>query len=315
MDNILVYMDDIFVYMDNILVYMDNILVYMDDILVFTKDLEEHQQILNEVLKWLKENDLFLKPQKCFFEQKEVKFLGLIISEEGIRMDLKKVEGVQNWPRPKKVKEVQVFLGFANFYSRFVKDFAKIATPLNRLTRKDQEWKWGEDEELAFNDLKECFTSEPILHYPDLSKPLRVEADSSGFATGGVLSVLEDDQKWYPCAFISKSLNEVERNYEIYDREMLSIMRCLEDWRHYLEGAKERFEILSDHKNLQYFLTSKKLNRQQARWCLFLSRFDFLMAYRKGTLSTKVNLLSRQSDHDRGENDNNNIILLRSEDD
>src|ERR1700677_1405148 len=177
----------------------------------------------------------------------------------------KKVEGVQNWPRPKKVQEVQAFLGFANFYCRFVKDFAKIATPLNRLTRKDQEWKWGKDEELAFNDLKECFTPEPILHYPDSSKPLRVEADSSGFATGGVLSVLEDDQKWYPCTFISKSLNHVKQNYEIYDREMLSIMRCLEDWHHYLEGAKDCFDILSDHKNLQYFLTSRKLNRRQAQ--------------------------------------------------
>src|ERR1700677_990707 len=139
-------------------------------------------------------------------------------------MDLKKVEGVQNWPCPKKVKEVQAFLGFANFYCHFVKDFAKIATPLNHLTRKDQEWKWGEDEELVSNDLKEHFTSKPILHYPDLSKPLRVEADSSGFATGGVLSVLEDDQKWYSCTFISKSLDEVEQNHKIYDREMLSIM-------------------------------------------------------------------------------------------
>src|ERR1700677_1911356 len=94
---------------------------------------------------------------------------------------------------------------------------------------------------------------------------------------------------------------------------MLSIMRCLEDWRHYLEGTKEHFEILSDHKNLQYFLTSKKLNRRQVRWCLFLSRFDFLMTYRKGALSTKVDLLSRLSDHDRGENDNENIILLKPE--
>src|SRR6202453_1705448 len=157
------------------------------------------------------------------------------------------------------------------------------------------------------------FTSEPILYYPDPAKPLRVEADSSGFATGGILSVLEDDQKWYPCAFISKSLNEVKQNYEIYDRKMLSIMRCLEDWCHYLEGAKEHFEILLDHKNLQYFLTSKKLNRRQARWCLFLSRFDFLMTYRKGALSTKVDLLSRRSNHDQGENNNDNIILLKPE--
>src|ERR1700674_337212 len=122
------------------LIDQGHVIVYMDDILIFTKDLEEHRRIINEVLKRLKENDVFLKPQKCFFEQKEVKFLGLIISEEGIQMDSKKVKGVQNWPCTKKVKEIQAFLGFANFYRRFVKDFATIATPLNHLTHNDQEW-------------------------------------------------------------------------------------------------------------------------------------------------------------------------------
>src|SRR6202453_5403246 len=124
-------------------------------------------------------------------------------------------------------------------------------------------WIFGGDT-IIFASRKETNGKPPL---PQIEAALNRQSCSSGFATGGVLSVLEDDQKWYPCAFISKSLNEIERNYEIYDREMLSIMRCLEDWRHYLEGAKERFEILSDHKNLQYFLTSKKLNRRQARWC------------------------------------------------
>jgi hypothetical protein len=295
------------------LIDQGHVVVYMDDILIFTEDLESHRRITNEVLRLLEANDLFLKPQKCFFEKAEIKYLGLIISADGVKMDPKKVEGVLNWPRPTKVKELQAFLGFANFYRRFVKDFAKIASPLHGLTKKDIEWKWEDHHEAAFNDLKEKFTSEPILHYPDPKKELRIEADSSGFATGGVLSILEDDGKWYPCAYLSKGLSSVERNYDIHDKEMLSIMRCLEEWRHHLEGASLRFDIWSDHKNLEYFMTSKKLNRRQARWSLFLSRFHFLLRHRAGTASSKPDLLSRRADHNRGEDDNVDEILLKPE--
>ena len=200
-----------------------HVVVYMDDILIFTKDLESHRRITKEVLRLLEVNDLFLKPQKCSFEKAEIKYLGLIISAEGVKMDPKKVEGVLDWPQPTKVKELQAFLGFANFYRRFIKDFAKIASPLHALTKKDVEWIWTDDCETAFNSLKRSFTTEPVLHYPDANKKMKIEADSSGFATCGVLSVLEGD-KWYPCAYISKSLNEVERNYDVHDREMLSIM-------------------------------------------------------------------------------------------
>ena len=175
------------------------------------------------MLRLLEVNDLFLKPQKCSFEKAEIKYLGLIISAEGVKMDPKKVEGVLDWPQPTKVKELQAFLGFTNFYRHFIKDFAKIASPLHALTKKDVEWIWTDDCEAAFNSLKRSFTTEPVLHYPDANKKMKIEADSSGFATGGVLSVLEGD-KWYPCTYISKSLNEVERNYDVHDREMLSIM-------------------------------------------------------------------------------------------
>jgi hypothetical protein len=290
-----------------------HVVVYMDDILIFTEDIESHRRITKEILRLLEQNDLFLKPQKCSFEKSEIKYLGLIISADGVKMDPKKVEGVLNWPRPAKVKELQAFLGFANFYRRFVKDFAKIASPLHSLTKKDVEWKWEEKHEAAFKDLKKRFTTKPILHYPDPSKKLRIEADSSGFATGGVLSILEDDDKWYPCAYLSKGLNLVERNYDIHDKEMLSIMRCLEEWRHHLEGAKHQFEIWTDHKNLEYFMTSKKLNRRQARWSLFLSRFDFVLKHRPGTASSKPDLLSRRADHNRGNNDNSDEILLKPE--
>ena len=139
------------------------------------------------------------------------------------------------------------------------------------LVRKEQKWKWEKEQEEAFERLKIVFTTEPILVILDINREIRVEADASDYTTGGVLLTKCEDRKWRPVAFISKSLNATERNYEIHDKEMLAVIRCLEAWRHYLEGAKLKFKIWTDHKNLQYFMTSQKLNQRQARWVLYLS--------------------------------------------
>ena len=175
-------------------------------------------------------------------------------------MEKEKVQRVMEWPVPKSMKDVQKFLGLANYYRWFVKDFARIAKPLYKTTRKGKKWEWGEKQQRAFEELKRRFMTEPVLVIPDLDKEMRVEADASDFATGGVLSMKCEDEKWRPVAYISKSLNEAERNYEIHDKEMLAIIRCLEAWRHFLEGAKGRFEIWTDHKNLEYFMKAQKLN-------------------------------------------------------
>jgi len=143
---------------------------------------------------------------------------------------------------PKSIKDVQKFLGLANYYRQFVKDFAKIAKPLHEMMRKETKWSWGERQQKAFEELKVRFTTEPVLVTPDLNREMRVEADASDFAMGGVLSMKCEDKRWRPVAYISKSLNKAKRNYEIHD-EMLVIIWCLEAWRHFLEGAKGQFEI------------------------------------------------------------------------
>ena len=163
-------------------------------------------------------------------------------------------------------------MGLANYYKRFIKNFAKIAAPLHILVRKEQKWKWEKEQEKAFGKLKEVFTTEPILAIPDIDREMRVEADALDYAMGGVLSLRCENGKWRPVAFISKSLNTTEQNYKIHDKEMLAVIRYLKAWRHYLEGAKLEFKIWMDHKNLQYFMTSQKLNRRQAQWILYLSR-------------------------------------------
>ena len=240
---------------------------FIDNILVATDTEKGHDELVEEVLRRLEENDLFVKPEKCKWKVREVEFLGVVIGPRGVEMQKEKVEGVLNWLAPRNVKEVQKFSGLANYYRRFIKDFAKVVAPLHVLVRKEQKWKWEKEQEEAFGKLKEVFTTEPVLAIPDIDREMRVEADASNYATGGMLSMKCEDGKWRLVAFISKSLNATEQNYEIHDKEMLAVIRCLEAWRHYLEGAKLEFEIWMDHKNLQYFITSQKLNQRQVQWC------------------------------------------------
>ena len=288
------------------------VVVFMDDILIFTESLEEHRKIVLRVLEILRTNNLYLKPEKCLFEQLKVEYLGLILSQGQVAMDPVKVAGVRDWPVPRNVTEVRSFLGFINFYHRFVENFSHIAKPLNQLTKQDTQWSWKPDgpEQAAFDKLKHLITSTPILVLPDQTKRFRLETDASAYATGAVLSQLCDDGKWRPVGFVSKSLSDAERNYAIYDKELLSAICSLEEWHHILEGTKHKIEILNDHQNLTYFRTAQNLNRRQARWSLYLSRFDFALIHRPGRNSAKPDALSRRVDHKQGEEDNQNQVLL-----
>jgi len=183
---------------------------FINDILVATDTEEGHDKLVEEVLKRLEKNDLFVKPEKCKWKVREVEFLGVIISPKGVEMQKEKIEGVLNWPVPRNIKEVQKFLGLANYYRRFIKDFAKIAAPLHVLVRKEQKWKWEEEQKEVFGRLKRAFTTEPILAIPDIDREMRVEVDASDYATGGVLLTKCEDGKWRLVAFISKLLNTTE---------------------------------------------------------------------------------------------------------
>ena len=236
------------------------VVVFVDNVLIGTEVEKGHNEIVEEVLRRLEENDLYVKPEKCTWKVQKVNFLGVVMGQGKIEMEEDKVAGVLNWLVPKTVRDVGKFLGLANYYRRFIKDFAKLARPLNNLTRKDERWRWGEEQQKAFEQLKTVFTSQPRLVAPELDKEFRVEADASNFATGGVLSIKCKDSKWRPVAYISKSLNETERNYEIHNKEMLAVIQCLEAWRHFLEGTRSKFKVWTDHKNLEYFMSNQKLN-------------------------------------------------------
>jgi len=237
------------------------VVVYLDDILIFTRTEEEHTKAIRRVLQVLQEHKLFLCPEKCEFCKKQIEYLGLVILENEVSMDPVKVAGVREWPTLENKMEVQAFLGFVNFYRRFIRDFSAKAQSLFDLTCSEQVWTWSGREQMAFEDLKMAVTTAPVLMSPQDSEPFRVEADSSDFATGAILSQQSTaDRKWHPVAFYSKSLSSVEQNYKIHDKEMLAIIRVLEEWRHFLEEAIHLVEIWTNYKNLEYFMTAKKLN-------------------------------------------------------
>jgi len=245
---------------------------------------------------------------------RKIGFLGVVIEPKGIEMEEEKVNGVLSWPEPKNVKDIRKFLGLTNYYRRFIKDFAQVARPINVLMRKDVKWQWGVEQQEAFNELKRVFTTKPVLAIPDLDKEFRVEADVSNYTTRGVLLMKYSDEMWRPVAFISKSLSDTERNYEIHDKEILVVIRCLEAWRYFLEGAATKFEIWTNHKNLKYFMKAQKLNRRQARWTLYLSRFNFMLKHVPGSKIGKANSLSRRLDWEVGvEKDNEDQRLVKLE--
>jgi len=238
---------------------------FIDDVIVRTETEEEHNKIVTEIIRRLEKNNLYVKLEKCKWKVKKVGFLGVIIGPDGIKMEKEKVKGVLEWPTPKCVKDVQKFLGLANYYCQFIEGFASVVRPLHDMVKKDKKWDWTKRQEKVFKELKEWFTKELVLAAPDIDKKMRMEVDALDYATGGVLSIECEDRLWRPVAFLSKLLNEIERNYEIHDKEMLVIVRGLEAWRHLLEGAQSEFEIWTDHKNLEYFMKVQKLNRRQAR--------------------------------------------------
>jgi hypothetical protein len=233
---------------------------YQDDILIYSKNQEEHLKHVMWVLEQLEEKKLKLKLNKCSFFKNEITYLGVIVSGTQMRMDPKRVEAVRSWPTPEGVKEVQSFLGFTNFNRKFIKGYSGIAAPLRDLTKKDILFEWTQKQEDAFNELKRRFMTEPILKMFDYEKPAIVKCDASDYAVGGVLSQKDEDGKTRLVAYISRKLSDVEQRYNIHDKELLAVVVCLTEWRHYLEGTEHLTTVYLDHKNLTYFTTTKELN-------------------------------------------------------
>ncbi|CAI7849702.1 unnamed protein product [Closterium sp. NIES-53] len=247
------------------------VVVYLDDILIYSRDMKLHIEHLRRVFEILRREKFYVKLSKSEFALKKVQFLGHMVSAQGVHVDPKKIEAVRTWKTPENVKELQKFLGFANYYNRFVPQYAKIATPLT---------KWEDVHQQAMEQLKTALTSAPVLILPDPENDYVIEADASSQAFGAVL--MQDQGKGLqPIAYLSKKLHGAELNYPIHDKEALAIITTFKTWRCYLEGRKTT--VYTDHCILKYLKTQPTLSRRQVRWIDFLeTHFDYDIVYNPG---------------------------------
>lgn len=256
-------MDDIF----HIEVAQGWLVIYIDDLLIANSgDRADMVKKCLHVLAKLKEYDLFVKPEKCEFMVTKVDFLGFVIENGKVSMDSmdpSKVSGIAQWPPPTAVSQLRSFLGFCNFYHRFIDHYADKCQHLNLLLKKTQPWIWENEQQRAFEELKAAYVNEPVLLIPNLDKPFEIEADASLYVTGAVLHQEDTNGEQHPVAYFSKSLSPPERNYQVYDREFLAIIRALREWKHYVQGSPFPTTVHSDHQNLTYYRSPQKLTQRQ----------------------------------------------------
>ncbi|KAF8749451.1 hypothetical protein RHS01_10071 [Rhizoctonia solani] len=250
------------------------VVIYLDNILIFSEDPKDHPTHVREVLSQLMKNQLFCKLSKCHFHVTTVDYLGIVISPAGFSMDQKKIEAVTSWPTPKTVKQVQAFLGF-----------------------KGNPWSWGNLEEAAFQELKILVTKLPVLIHSNPGLPYYLETDTSGVAMGAILSQWGPDNQLHPIAYMSKLFSGAEGNYDTHNKELLAIIKALEEWRIFLEAMDKPVQVFTGHRNLEYWMQARTFNQRHARWRVFLSDFNFEIHYCPGKQSGKPDALSRRLDY------------------
>jgi len=233
-------------------------------------------------------------------------------------MDEEKIRTIKEWKEPTNIKGIQSFLGFANFYRRFIRDYSKIMRPLSSLTRKEKGWEWSDKQQEVFETLKKAMITEPILQHFDPEQPVTIETDASDYAIGAICSQPDEKGILHPVGYYSRKLKDPERNYNIHDKELLAIVDALRKRDTYCKTTGPKITILTDHKNLEYWKTKKDLNLRQARWGERLANYDFVIKYRPGKLAGKPDILSRESGDSPWEGDmkhrqNHGRILLPEE--
>ena len=293
-------------------------LVFLDDIIVFSKTKEEHLTNLEHIFDLLKEADLKLGLSKCKFMCESVQYLGHVISAKEITPDTEKIEALKNYKRPTSLVEIQSFLGLASYYWRFIKNFADIAHPLIELSKKKRDkdnqsnkakqqaskiskpvvasesFEWGDAEQEAFERLRECLITPPIVvlikNDPDFDKEFLIFTDASNYGIGAVLSQIQDDKE-VVISYSSRHLNAAERNYFAIEREALAIVCGIKRYRHYLQDNK--FEIISDHRPLQWLETHKDEKSRLGRWAIELSSLKYKITDKPGKEHANADFLSR----------------------
>lgn len=280
--------------------------VYLDDIIVYSPTFDDHLEHLALVFESLRGANLKLNPVKCQFFKEHVCFLGYTISADYLSPDPRLVEAVQKRQEPSNAKEVASFLGLCNWYRRFVQSYSLIAEPLSRLTGANRQFTWGQEQQQAFDYLKDQLTSYPLLRRPDFSKPFFVYTDASTKAVGAVLAQEDEEGIQHPIAYHSRKLNPAQQNYPITHLECLAVVDAVCDhWSDFLLG--HQFTVITDHAALKWLMTCPKLQGRLARWSLRLQEYlPFEIQYRKGSQNQAADALSRDPAHFRNEDSPSN---------
>jgi RNase H-like domain found in reverse transcriptase/Integrase zinc binding domain len=219
-----------------------------------------------------------------------------MIGPDRLQMDPAKVKVIQDWPEPRKVKDIQSLLGFANLYRQYIHNYSNIVVSLTQLTWKNIPWNFNESCKLAFLTLKQAFISTPVLTHYKHNCPLVIETNASDYALAAILSQVEPNREIHPIAYLSRTFSNTELNYDMHDKELMAIYEAFKAWHHYLEGTKVLIDVVMDHKNLEYFCTTWILSRRQARWSMFLSKFNMVIRFHPGYLETKPDAPTCQPD-------------------
>jgi len=290
-----------------------HVIAYVDDLLIYTNgSLNEHRGHVKMTLERLAKSPWKTAPEKCDFHKAEVEFLGFIIGHNVIKTDPAKVKTIKEWPQPKTVKDVQSFLGLANYVRTYIPGCSKISTPLSELTKKDTPFKWGKEQQEAFQKIKDSIAENTMLRMFDRHLDTQIETDASDLAIGACLTQTVGKQR-LPIAFYSRKMAPAEQNYDIHDKELLAIVSALKHWRIYAEGAKN-LTVYTDHKNLLTFTTTKELNRRQVRWAQELGEYKFKILYTPGKDNVRADALSRRSDYMETKETFSHSILKRNQD-
>lgn len=252
--------------------------VYLDDILIFSRSLSEHLQHLREVLQILRREKLYAKLAKCDFCKQAIRYLGHLVTPDGLRIDPAKCDVVQKWPTPANLRELRGFLGLANYFRRFIQGYSSLVAPLFGLLKTDTPFVWSSDCANAFAAVKRALVSAPVLRLPDFGKPFELITDASLLGIGAVL--LQDG---HPLSYYSRKFTPAERNYSTGEQELLAVFAALTEWRCYLEGSQTT--LVTDHCPLTYLQTQSDLSRRQARWMQFMARFHYTWQYRPGRVN------------------------------
>jgi hypothetical protein len=299
--------------------------IFMDDGIIYTKrrpgEMENqhrqwHRELVHQIFNILAVNNLYIKPEKCTFEQEEMEYLGIIVGKGKTHMDPKKLMAVANYPMPTNVTDICTFLRLTGYYQYFIQGYSQIAQPLLDLTKKAEAWHWDTAQETAFMDLKTHMCKASVLTQPDFNCKFYIQTDASGYGMGAILSQeggsetltpnLETKKNpvLHPTAYYSATFTPTQWNYNIYDWELLVIMMALDHWRQYLGWTKVPFTIMTDHTNLQYWKSPQNLTRCTARWHLDLQEYDYEILYILGKENGPPDALSQPPGANQGKEDN-----------